>query len=222
MITTPFVPGIPVVPGGGYPPNPPMYPPGTEPTGGGWTPDIPGIPEPLIPTIGGSDCCGAGQACSGLCVDTILGSMCAGKCNPIAETPQTQCPPGTHLERTPYGTNCVADGESFGPTIPGIPGTPQGNGCQCGSTTSCTLPNGRKGRTNKSKYYRFGDCRRGTSAGVVPAGSVCVTPRRTNYGNDKAAMRAARRLNGAARHYHKIIDAVDNISKAKRRKPSRR
>jgi len=48
-----------------------------------------------------------------------------------------------------------------------------------------------------------------------------VSSRRTDFGNDKAAMRAARRLNGAAKHYHKMLDAVDSITKAKKRKPGR-
>ncbi|GAG86123.1 unnamed protein product [marine sediment metagenome] len=52
------------------------------------------------------------------------------------------------------------------------------------------------GKTNKSRYYRFGDCRRGTSPGVVEAGSVCVAPRRMNYANGKALRRAIRRATG--------------------------
>jgi len=224
-IRVPFQPGV-----------GPTYPPTGDPFGGGGGGgggfDIPG-------TGGYGKVCPPGYACSGPSLSSPLGSLCLGSCYQDdggggggGQPPGTMplCPAGQHPEYSGIagaGYVCVPDvlpfdpdtGGGGGDQIPSFP--PQGGGCTCNGS-SCQLPNGRKGRLNKSRYYRFGDCRRGTQPGVVNPGTVCTTPRRTNYGNDKAAMRAARRLNGAARHYHKMIDAVDSINKAARRRPSRK
>lgn len=214
---------------GSYPPYPGTQPPvpGAFDPGGGIE-----LPLPDNPIVGGASiggkCCGAGAYCQGACVDTIFGSACLGACKASNGGNAgggrgdlgMWCPP-PYVYSAEVG-RCV-DPNSFvggGGTTP--PPPQGGNGCACASTTSCELPNGRKGKTNKTRYYRFGDCRRGPKAGVVEPNTVCVTPRRKNYGNPKAALAAARRLNGAARHYHKIIDAVDEIAKAKRRKPATR
>ena len=73
---------------------------------------------------------------------------------------------------------------------------------------SCPMPVGR-GRValmpspcsgyhwNRGRYYVFGDCRTGSDAGVVEAGSRLVRNRRINPANAQAARRAARRLNSA-------------------------
>ncbi len=150
----------------------------------------------------------------GVCDGPVFLGQCLGRCEPFS----------------PGGSGMAFPNQ---PTIPAQPGVHahgvngSGSACacqprKCPSPTSCTKPDGRTGKTNKSRYYRFGDCRRGTGPGVVEPNTVCVTSRRTDFGNMRAAKRAASRLNGAARHMHKIIDAVDNITAAKKRKPSKK
>ena len=229
FLRAPFTPG-----GGTLPGLPPVGGTGgTLPGGGGYIPPIgPSIPGTPL----GGGICPPGTRCIGPSASGPFGvSLCLGTCAPYdapnggdGPFPDWSCPDGLVFGRDPITGkfSCIDPESGIGPPIDNG-GTPQPQGpgpsCGCGNgSASCCLPSGRKGKLNKSRYYRFGDCRRGTSAGVVNPGTTCVTPRRTNYGNDKAAMRAARRLNGAARHYKKMLDAVDSVSKAKSYKSRRR
>ncbi len=99
-----------------------------------------------------------------------------------------------------------------------------GSGCACGARTSpskacaCCLPDGGTGKLNKSRYYQFGDCRRGTSAGVVEKGTKCVSKRHINFGNGRASRRAITRLNGAVRQLRDIERLAKGIGRARRRR----
>jgi len=179
-------------PGGGGGFVPPRWPGGIDPSNPG------NLPIPI-----GAHICGPGQRCIGLSVNTPIGSACLGTCVDSAPLPQPD-------PRTPDGFVPPTDPAPTGPT-PGVCDIPTrafcqatcgtngngggGSGC-CKKSEACQLPNGRMGKTNKTRYYRFGDCRRGTSAGVVEPNTVCVTPRRKNYGNIKALRSAISRANG--------------------------
>lgn len=156
-------------------------------------------PDPRIPV--GAGICPPGTRCIGLNVDTPLGQACLGTCSPY--TPPTQQPPAFD---PPTPSPDIPPSEPTGPSgvcdLPtrvycqsacGFTNGGNGGGCGCQKPGSCTLPNGRTGKTNKTRYYRFGDCRRGTSPGVVEPNTVCVKPRRMNPGNVKALRKAISR-----------------------------
>lgn len=191
---------------GGYVPPPiaggfaPVPSPGGPP--GGFQPPTGYQPIPGVPA--GVGVCPAGTRCIGPSVDTAIGSLCLGTCAEIT-IPQPQ--PGTPIAPTdpfpPGPGNGVCDlptrafCEATCGTNQGVAGNGGGCGCQRKTCSQrCQLPNGRCGKTNKTRYYRFGDCRRGTSPGVVEPGTVCVAPRRMNYANGKALNRAIRRAAG--------------------------
>lgn len=195
------------------------------------TPVPPPVFQPPIgPSIGpvGAGVCPPGTRCVGPSADFGGISVCLGTCSPYAGPGPNQpidrgdldpCPDG--LELRDVGGTLVCVDPLVGPT-PSTPTTPTQFGCGCNggcpkACTTCQLPNGRTGRTNTSRYYRFGDCRRGTSAGIVEPNTVCVKPRRTNFGNIKAANRAASRIKGALRHMHKLEDTVKSTLKKGRR-----
>lgn len=189
---------VPGGPGGGVggsttlPPIPPFVPPDPFGTGAG------------VRVDGGCGC-GRGSVCAGTCSTGIFGTSTCSLCVPATEV-GVQTPIGSGQGVFPQGTGNGA-----------CSCTPR----KCPSKTTCELPNGRSGKTNRSRYYRFGDCRRGTGPGVVEANTVCVASRRTNFGNVGAGKKAARRLNGMVRVLTSAIDTVDNIAKAKKRKPKR-
>jgi len=182
------------------------FPPvgGGGPGGGGPPPDQPFGPEICTPG---------------------LRSACAGAVNPGGQFTQVcngcQFQIGVEL---PLGGGNGGTGGGFG-------GFPQnganGAGCACGARTSpsaacaCCLPGGGQGKTNKSRYYRFGDLRRGTTAGVVQKGTVCVPKRKTNFGNAKAARTAVSRLKGARTLLHDINQLTKTINKGGRRRRRR-
>ncbi len=177
---------------------------------------LPGLPE-------GGSICPAGTRCRGVTLELEgIGGVCLGSCEPFGNGRPTQppipspsaCPAGTFPVQDGFGgITCVADPLAPTPT-PRQP--PQNGGCPATCAPSCVLPNGRKGKTNKGRYYRFGDCRTGTTAGVVEPGTVCVARRSTNYGNMKAAARAARRIDGALRHMDRLHQTVKSALKTKR------
>lgn len=99
------------------------------------------------------------------------------------------------------------------PQYPSNPDAPQswpgggGSGQAVMTVPSCPMPTRNGGyqimpspcsgyHWNRGRYYVFGDCRAGTSPGVVEVGTRLVRNRRINPANAQAARRAARRLNG--------------------------
>lgn len=185
-----------------------------------------------VPVGGGI--CPTGTRCVGPSIDFWGLQLCAGTCAPYTQDLPTQQPQGTCTEqlRAACAAGFSANGEAARAlcgscgfsttTTPGTGGTqqPQANGSCTVCAPHCQLSNGRKGKLNKSKYYRFGDCRRGTQPGVVAPGTVCTTPRRTNFGNIQAANRAARRLDGAIRHLRKLEKTAARFARPRRRRSS--
>lgn len=196
----------PYSPGGEWSPTPPTFPsdPFQPPIG----PTIPGTPI-------GAGVCPPGTRCVGPSVTGPWGvGFCLGTCSPYDSSPLPQplpqpdpstpiAPPTPYSPTSGPGTGVCdlptrAFCEATCGTNQGVGGN-GGGGCGCGKrkcSQRCQLPNGRCGKTNKTRYYRFGDCRRGTTAGVVEPGTVCVAPRRMNYANGKALNRAIRRAAG--------------------------
>ncbi len=182
-------------------PSGPQYP---------WDPG-PGPQWPVDPTNPlnlpipiGANICRPDQRCIGLSGSAGGVGFCLGTCVAAGpnQPPIPQPDPSTPIV-PPSPTQPTTPGVCDLPTrlfCEGTCGTKTGNGgngkCCSSNASCCTLPNGRPGKTNKTRYYRFGDCRRGTSAGVVEPGTVCVKPRRKNYGNIKALRGAINRATG--------------------------
>lgn len=226
---TGFSPSYPIPGGTGGPGYPSVQPIFQPPTGY--------QPWENVPVGGGI--CPVGTRCVGPSAEFLGLSFCLGTCSPYdvstgpvgggecSEAMRAVCATGVSdpasiaiCQRCGFTVGSAFDPTTTTPT-PYTPTTTNGK-CGCASS-SCELPNKRRGRLNKTRYYRFGDCRRGTRPGVVEAGTVCTTPRKTNFGNDKAAMRAASRLEGAARHYKKMLDAVASVQSVRNyRKPRRK
>lgn len=174
-------------------------------------PGVGGVVEGITTAIAGGPC-PAGTACSG---PVILG-QCLGGCKPFgpqqfpggkpALPGETMCPAGFKLAPGPGGVlQCVEEQA-------GMVTVPQANG-KC-PTTACALPDGSRGRLNKSSYH----LKNGT---FVPAGSRCVSSRRTDFGNIKAAARASRRIDGSLRHLEKLRGTVERALGSSKR-PARR
>lgn len=115
----------------------------------------------------------------------------------------------------------------------GVPQVP-GGGQAVMTVPSCPMPVGR-GQVrimpspcagyhwNRGRYYVFGDCRTGGQAGVVDQATRLVRNRRLNPANAQAAMRAARRLNGAASLLRRIERITGRlVGRAARRTPGSR
>ncbi len=172
---------------------------GTCAVGGGTDPFGP-------PGGGGTDFCGPRLAQTCLENDR-LSSRIVGQCNDCS------------FQIGPFAGGGGGGGGGF-PLQGG-----NGNGCGCKTPTGrvgqqcpCCLPTGGIGRKNKSRYYQFGDCRRGTSPRVVEAGSKCVSARRMDFGNIKAAARAGRRVTGSIRHLKRLEKAIRKAAGPARRR----
>ena len=170
-------------------------------------PADPGVGIP-VPGLGGyGNICPPGTACSGPSIDLPGGiSGCLGQCRPIVDQPPGQ-PLDPGVGGGPGGTLppnlCDSPTRAYCQSVCGTGVGPQGNGgsCECGT-------HGRGYRKNKTRYYRFGDCRKGTSPGVVEKNSVCVKTRRMNPANAKASSRAARRVTMALKHQDRLVKAM--------------
>lgn len=148
---------------------------------------------------------------------------------------QGVCPPGTALrvERRMFGpdiTECVPTG------VPQVNGRPAQGGvagvCACGISTqacvekpcTCCLPGGRKGVSNRTRYFRKVDrCADSDDPGsyeLVQPGTRCVARRSIDPGNSRAARRAVSRLNAHYRQLQRTQKALERIAKPRRRRRS--
>lgn len=143
------------------------------------------------------------------------------------------CPPGTRC-RGILSTNniCIGSCEPFtmptfpepfvpiAPPMPGQPAMPQqiqvSNGaCPC---PTCCTPSGQRGRRNKSGYYVFGRCGDPRNATYVPPGTRCVTPRRMNPANGRAARRAVQRVNATLGLLRGVERSMQRLARPRKRK----
>lgn len=166
---------------------------------------IPGV-GPVVSGLLPSSSCPPGTACSG---PSALG-VCLGACRPIGGRGggilpgETQCPAGFVLG-DPLGTGrlqCVEQ-QAFGPPLPGGNGRVAAAGA-CVDSSICATPGGQKGRMKcvVEKGVRF---------------NKCVATRRTNFGNVRAARKAATRLKGAIRTLRNIESITQKAVPAPRR-----
>lgn len=194
--------------------------PGLQPVGGIQIP-TPGTPRSIlepgggigIPGTGGAgQVCPPGTACRGASAKLPfgLGEICLGSCSPIPGDPGTIFPPGTGSGGGIVAGDVLpaAGGQCDLPTRAYCQAQCGTDGAQCRTMGACQLPSGRGGNLNKSRYYQFGDCRRGTSPGVVLPGTKCVKRRRINPANAKASARAARRVTAAIKHQDRLVKAM--------------
>jgi len=151
-------------------------------------------PHPDIPI--GAGICPTGTKCTGVTVQTPIGAACLGTCTEI-QTPTLPMPdpstPYVPPVDTPVGPSpgvCDLPTREFCKATCGFKNGGNGSSsCGCNGGGSCTLPNGRRGRTNKTGYFL-------KSGQYVAPGSKCVKPRRMNYANGSALKRSTRRLKG--------------------------
>lgn len=192
-------------PFGPSPIGPPPFQPPVGPTLPG-TPIGAGVCPPGTRCVGPSMNVGGLTVCLGTCAEMSPGIPQPDPSTPIVPpTPGLPPGPGTGVCDLPTRAFC----EATCGTNQGGGGAAGGNGCSCQKPcSSCCLPNGRRGKLNKSRYYRFGDCRRGTGPGVVEPGTVCIAPRRMNPMNHRAAMRAVRRVTAATNTHKKLMKAL--------------
>lgn len=186
--------------------------------------------QPFQDLPAGVGVCPPGTRCIGPSAQGPFGlKLCLGTCSPYGQDQPTDLPDSTCSEalrlacripvlaRSPeYSALCGACNfttDSLVDPTPTTtrPPTPQGNGNGCQvCAPSCQLPNGRKGRLNKTGYY--------TQAGYVAPGTKCVKPRTMNVANPAAAKRAIRRLTG----HHRQLERTEAALKVYANKRVRR
>lgn len=132
------------------------------------------------------------------------------------------CPPGTRCSGLlSYDNLCV--GNCVQITTGGGGGVAQpGTGMVAcrgrGGSATMVAPAIKGYHWNHGRYYVFGDCRTGTSPGVVEACTKLVRNRRVNPLNPHAARRAIRRLHGIAGFIRSYDKALGKLARGVRSK----
>lgn len=137
----------------------------------------------------------------------------AGQLPPGVPEGAIKCPPGTSCHGVSYGEFCAGSCQAAGGA--GTSVVPYAETCSLptrgGAPMNLPVPC-RGFHWNKGRYYVFGDCRRGTTAGTVERFSKLVRNRRINVANAKAAHRAVRRLVGTHHLLRSIEHAIGKIA----------
>lgn len=152
--------------------------------------------------------CPPGTRCRGL---LSTRGFCIGSCEPYTPT----FAPGP----------TVPGPGPFGPNLPDLP--PQGpvpvqaGGCACNggrALCACCTTSGQRGRFNKTGYYVYGRCGDPAQATYIPPGTRCVSSRRINPANGRAARRAVVRLNSTLGLLRSVEKSMQKLVRSRRRR----